>query len=526
MKKRWLLLLPLVSVTLSGCSFLRRLLFGEETTSTPINYVYPTPVVQDDEPGKRSIIHYNNETYLPSVLGTTGKVPLPSIGEQRILVVPVQFKSSILQWNASETEEIRKCFFGQTEEVGWESVSSYYKKSSYEKLNLIGGVAPIFTSAYTKEQIEVLTDDTKNEPGPDEYIVNEFEASPLYSEYRKNYDTNGDGYIDSIAFIYREKIYATSSDMRWWAFVNTKTSPGNVANPVVNTYMWASYYFIKPYDKIDNPHGGSYDLDAHTYIHESGHLLGLDDYYCNTGDNFYDPSGGQEMHSHNIGDENIYSKLLMGWVDPYYVKINGSGSITTTLYASSYSPVSNAIVINDDWGSVSGFEHNPLNEYIIIEYYSPTVLNARDSLEYYAKDAKMFSISGFRIYHVDSRLVGYTKEATPKWAGRLDKIDPTYLNFIGASNTPSKPWSRLNTDYEIQNYKLLHMMQAGGVNTFKNGFKATDADLFTEGMTFEATSAFFPNGANFNNGQRVGYRISIGHCDAEQMFGEITITKI
>ena len=138
----------------------------------------------------------------------------------------------------------------------------------------------------------------------------------------------------------------------------------------------------------------------------------------------------------------------------------------------------------------------------------------------------MFDISGFRIYHVDSRLVAYTRESNPKWAGRIDKIDPTYFNYIGASNTPDARWSRLNNVTEISNYKLLHMMQAGGVNTFKNGAKATNADLFTEGTTFEATSAFFYNGSNFNNGNPVGYRITIGHCDAEQMCGQITITKI
>lgn len=508
MKKRWLLLLPLVAVTLSGCSFLKRLIFGDDTTSEPIHYVYPEPVIQADIPG-RSI--YKSFSYnLKDVLETTGQKVLPSTGTQHLLVVPVQFRGSTLTWTASDRTDIEKCFFGESSDTGWESVSSYYKKSSYGKFILEGQLTDTFISSYTKAQLNA-------ESHPDRKIVDEFEKSSVYNALRKQYDTNADGFIDSIAFIYREKIQVTNDDMRWWAFVYTNDSPASVDKPVVNQYMWASYYFSQKANS-GNPHGGAYNRDAHTYIHEFGHLLGLDDYYSYYDNNSYDPSGGQEMHSQNIGDENIYSKLALGWIEPYYIKTDSS--ITTTLYASSYSGQSNAIIINDNWNET------PMDEYLILEYYSPTVLNEKDSQQDYAQNARMFNASGFRMYHVDSRLVAYTKTGNPAFEKRLDTIDPNYYNFIGASNTPNYPYSRLTDPYEINNFKLLHFIQSGGVNTFKHGDKASTADLFMEGATFEASSAFFTYGTKFNAGNEVGYRISFGKCDAENMCGTVTITKI
>lgn len=510
MKKKWLLLIPIIAVTLCGCSFLKSLIFGKDSELPPIHYNYPDPVVQPDVDG-RSIVEsfsYN----LKDVLETTGQHPLNSTGDAKLLVVPVQLKNSSYTWNGVMREDVQKCFFGKTEDVGWESVSSYYKKSSFGKLNIQGTLAPTFTSSYTFSELNA-------QKYPDRLLVDDFENSSAYHSLRNEYDTDNDGYIDSVAFIYAEPIQVTSSDMRWWAFVYCNDSIPQEGKPsVVNMYMWASYYFCK-IKTPSNTHGGKYDLDAHTYIHESGHLFGLDDYYNYDNGNYYDPSGGQEMHSQNIGDENIYSKLALGWVQPYYV--NTSASVTTTVYASSYYGQYNAIIINDNWN-----KRSPMSEYLILEFYSPTVLNQKDSESDYAVNARMYQTSGFRLYHVDSRLVAYKKTGSQSFVGRIDDIDPTYYNLVGASNTPDDKHSRLNNAYEIANFKLIHMIQAGGLNTFKNGHKADDNDLFKAGQSFVASSEFFPRGTKFNAGNEVGYRISIDSVDAENMRGTVTITKI
>ena len=66
--------------------------------------------------------------------------------------------------------------------------------------------------------------------------------------------------------------------------------------------MWASYEFMND--------SGTNRIDAHTYIHETGHLLGSDDFYSNED---YDPVGDLEMQSYNVGDMGAFSKFQFGW---------------------------------------------------------------------------------------------------------------------------------------------------------------------------------------------------------------------
>ena len=71
-------------------------------------------------------------------------------------------------------------------------------------------------------------------------------------------------------------------------------------------------------------------VDAHTFIHETGHLLGLDDYY-----DYNDYRGakgglyGADMMDNNIGDHGSVNKLLLGWIEPTVVC--GAGEINIDL---------------------------------------------------------------------------------------------------------------------------------------------------------------------------------------------------
>lgn len=54
-----------------------------------------------------------------------------------------------------------------------------------------------------------------------------------------------------------------------------------------------------------------YYVDSSTYIHETGHLLGLDDYYS------YNPNTigkvyGADMMDGNLGDHHLYQKFFWG----------------------------------------------------------------------------------------------------------------------------------------------------------------------------------------------------------------------
>ncbi|MFA6662467.1 MAG: hypothetical protein WCS56_05495, partial [Bacilli bacterium] len=72
-------------------------------------------------------------------------------------------------------------------------------------------------------------------------------------------------------------------------------------------------------------------VDAHTFIHETGHLLGAEDYYNYRGTS--QPLGGLDMMDYNIGDHNLWTKMEYGWVDPIVVTGNAKVTIKTSQLA-------------------------------------------------------------------------------------------------------------------------------------------------------------------------------------------------
>ena len=55
------------------------------------------------------------------------------------------------------------------------------------------------------------------------------------------------------------------------------------------------------------PDYGYGKVDAHTYIHEMGHMLGLPDYYDYSFKS--SPTGMYDMQDNNVGDHNPFSKM-------------------------------------------------------------------------------------------------------------------------------------------------------------------------------------------------------------------------
>ena len=99
------------------------------------------------QPAINNNLNLNNYSYW------YGDSYLPSVGKSKILVVPVDFvdyrAESKLGGEASSQQNIYDSFFGDSDDTGWESVRSYYEKSSYGALSFEGQVTPWFNSKYT-----------------------------------------------------------------------------------------------------------------------------------------------------------------------------------------------------------------------------------------------------------------------------------------------------------------------------------------------------------------------------------------
>lgn len=463
---------------------------------------------------------------LQNINASQSMINLPSVGESRILVVPVKLNDGP-SWSVTMLENVNLAFFGEALETGWQSVKSFYETSSYGKLTLTGEVAPVFNVDYTITDLALASkksSGSSDEYRPDEIVLSLFQKDESYDTYRINNDMNKDGYIDSTVFVYSNAI---NNNLGYWAWVYWASGKPTGEVPIVNSYMWASYNFINggqmqdisnnsyPYDSYGDK------VDAHTIIHESGHLLGLDDYYCYDDENNWDPSGSIEMHSNNVGDENIFSKMALGWVEPYYVKSSNIGDkVELTLRSSS--KYGDAIILNDGWNGT------PCDEYIIIEYYSPSYLNYKDALSSYAGNGfRMYTTSGFRIYHIDARVAELSSSVrNPTFKRYVDDISSNGIYVIGASNSMSRSHLINNKG----DFKLVHLLEAGGKNTFiqsastKKKVTATNETLFKKGSSFKANDNFFYYGDRFNDFTKVGYQITIGEC--AEAYGSLTIEKI
>lgn len=492
MKHRYVLIIPILVASLSSCTV---------WNVTP-GISKLDPCQQDSGEGYEKI---STQSFSLRATNKTSKIMnLNPIGDSNILIVPVQ-ASDGRPWDKKMLANLNTVFFGKAEETGWQSVNSYYKTSSYGKLNIGGEVAPTYSSKHSIKELSTNVVDSKNRP--DDAIRKEFESTSTYNDLRVKYDTDKDGYIDSIVFVYSNAIDYT---LGYWAWVYWGTSSASLEKPVVNSYMWASYNFICG-EQMDQGHPyASYGdkVDGHTVIHETGHLLGINDYYCYD-EKGWDPSGILEMHSNNIGDENIFSKYSMGWVNPYYVKTDKS----VTLGLRTSAGYGDAILINDTWNK------SACDEYLLIEYYAPKGLNNQDAMYAYPGNGySMYTQSGFRIYHIDARVVKLNiRGGMEKY---VDSLEEAGSYSLGASNSVSS--SKLNE--HASDYKLCHLLEGGGVNTFINGGFANNGTLFTQGKTFVASNAFFVNGKNFNDGTPVGYKLTVGQCTEE--IGRITIEKI
>lgn len=422
---------------------------------------------------------FDNERLHDKIPQAEDSIGLPSTGTYHALVIPVQFTGD--SFTEQELSDLRKAFNGTESETGWESVTTYYKKSSYNKLNLTFDIKEPVTASHNSSYYASYS--SNNTTGSDLLLKEALEAYDGTIDYN-DYDHNNDGCIDAVYLIYSAPVDYTNADF-YWAYVTWY--PGEEAYDDIYGYyyLFAGVDFI--YESTSKDRSSGYEridgltLNASTFIHESGHLLGLDDYYDyyeNTGSD--EGLGGADMMDYTVGDQNVYSKTMLGWVTPTVV--NETKTIELTPSESS----GECILIPLD------FDNSYFSEYLLIDLYTATGLNklhAEADNSYLYGGAKF----GVRIYHVSSSIDNpYSDE---------------YYSFTDNNNSVSKN-------------ALIKLVEADGDRKFsssRSGLAEAD-DLWKTGQKL---STVFPSYTR-NDGKTVNFDIEIVSVSATQ--ATITVT--
>lgn len=478
--KKYLKLLSLIGVSLllTGCN--RN---NIEDPDTPNN---PSDPEEPITPSEREFKTYQDIDEYMSTSGLT-----PSKGNVNILVVPVEF-SDLSEFD-NETLNMIDDTFNSTNPTYFESVKSYYQTCSYNKLNFNFTLCDPYTSIISSTNFKRL--ETNGINGTTRILNDMYNKLTINGESvnYSNYDSDLDGYVDGIWLIYNN---ANSNEVfnqsNYWAYTSYLDVSPDLTNPVFNTFANCSKFFL--YE------GNSSGYDAHTLIHETGHMLGLEDYYSY--DNYYSASGGLMMMDLNIGDHDSFSKFSLGWIDP--IVINKECEVTLKPLTTE----GKAIIIPSE-----SYYGNAFGEYLIIEFYSPTKLNELDSSVIY-NQARLYSDLGIIVYHVDARLGLIKSPLNYSYIDNSETYDYSnisnysYISLL-SSNTPS---------YRYNNsYNLIEIVTKNNINMFDTGF-SNNTSLFKLKDSFNSDNytSFF-NNSKFNDGSEIEFNFEVSDLNNESV---------
>ncbi len=479
--------LLLITAILSGCSF------------TPSFEAYDYGVIDKDThkeekgPNYLKISDYEPlrykgaggvdeqlDTYLDVYRHKNLQLSLNTTGEAKILVIPVDFEDYTIK-DMKTSEEVfftnlNNAFFGKAEKTKYESVASFFDKSSYGKLKIKGKVVDKFyRSPFSYNALSKTTDKQKT--------IDIYKGALAW--YKENYNNIEDYYVEGkeelgvpVYLIYTAPA-SNTNDSIFWAYTF-------MAN---NLFSWSSYHMMN-LDYRNMP-------DSHTYIHETGHLLSLSDYYA-TNDSKFGPTGRVDMMDYSIGDETSYSKMALNWVRPY--QVTGSGSITISDFESS----GDVILINNNWNK------SVLDEYLLLELYSPTYLNEYDA-NIGNSAAKLMSNPGLKVYHVDSRAAYYNAFS----------LASAPVAYVESGNCPETSYrigiahdNAYSTKNEFSKRSLYHLLENHDKETFKEGAMATIDTMWYVGDDFGETCY---KDFTFNNGNKLGYTFTVDALNAKSV---------
>ena len=345
---------------------------------------------------------------------------MPTTGNVKMFVLLIEFNDYAHTSPADDQAAVYSKIF-DPENTGstsypLESLSAYYDRASYGLLNMQGATLGWYNPGTNRSAVAETT------AGRENLIKSAINAFDAAGHDFSQYDNDGDGDIDYFAVIWTGPHGAWATF--WWGYQtyfsdNSFTVDGKVLRKY--SWQWESY---------DYPAGV---FAPKVLIHETGHALGLPDYYD------YDPDvgpdggvGGLDMMAGNYGDHNAFSKFVLDWLTPTVISNTGSYPGQTLRPMASFQ---DALLV------MPGATSTPFQEFFLVEH--------RKQVE----NDTPYPTDGLLIWHVDAQ---------------LDAAGSNYLY-----------------DNSYTAHKLLRLMEADGLEEIEGKSASADAgDFYTVGSSF------------------------------------------
>lgn len=297
------------------------------------------------------------------------KSGMATTGNANILLIRVDFPD--YSFSEDDTEDaLKQIAFGAAGEdqpgYPYESLSAYYERSSYGQLHISGQVASYKAvnnrDTYSRNMASLFKE-----------AMTALDAQGMdFSQF----DGNADGLMDGVYIHFAGP--NTGWGSHWWSYkASYEGAPFALDGVALSDYVTLH----------DNSAYG-----ARTLIHETGHMLGLADYYSYTAQTYENGIRTFDMMCDNTGDHNGFSKWLLGWIKQEDItRVSAAdGSAALTLSAISGNAGSKIAV-------VSPTDSGMFSEYFLIQYDVPGLGN--EGISY-----PNTPDSGFRVFHINATL--------------------------------------------------------------------------------------------------------------------------
>ena len=485
---------------LCGCST------KEENTVEPVDHGGDNEVIEN---GTEEYIESYPRTKLNFFYNDLYAGTIYPKGKTRLLIVPVEIDGGDPMDEAffQRLEEMLK---GPLDSSFFLNIKDYYRNASYGQFDLEYDIMPVY-------RLNLTMDEWVNGEQTFKYLIHEREAIVYALDHYVSdpsvYDSDGDGYLEGIVCI-----------------TNEPFSVENASSCVILTEEYVDMYpdYAKVRFFVDTMvrcfDTSSEDYRNNVLAHELAHYFGIDDYYDYRGISEFLTKF--DLQSGTFGDWNPFSKMAVGWIDPYVITPDVE-KVTIKLRNSAEYP--DVILIPcGEWNGT------PFDEYLLVDVFAGRGNNELPFSFFYQRDHENDASEdegGVRVLHVDARLMRRTYHTAESlgWfddfsgSGRYTKNDvcTAYANTTVSRETMNDA-PDLNPDY-----RLLALIPASR-DEVEPGYTFYSSYLFHTGDVFmpEKYSAFFPNYPLSNKYGDIGYRFTVDSFDNESKEAVITIEKI